>query len=357
MIKRVFIILSCVLLLSSFSLFVFADSIDQTEQYAFIARTPVTASNWTQNSFPVTDCTTAIRRVDYGKLYFALYSAGWEQGGGTPALTSLSITTDTVAPDNVPVQYIKPTDYNSGWIPTMWEDNPYWSIAGANGYNVATFNPVGYTGNTNFVYSYKCYSSATQNMLNFETGIIIKSVDLAYHSPVWDSQAHDTVTYAPFSANGNDPVYFDYMKMLGYYRMTLNCTNPNFDQFSVIVEYPAYAGEYDITTSSILYTGNNASVNSGAHYDAGYQAGVQDGINSVRPQINEAYENGYIAGVNAGGDGYGFFTSALLSIGEIPFNMMLQIADLEILGFNFASLVTMAMMGLVLTWCIRKLFL
>lgn len=360
--KRIYICVFVAMFLGLFLLQAFAAGIDRENNYAYVVRTPMTMFNFSSvvgdQQFPVVDVTTAVQYISNGQIGFKLYSAGWEEDNtNSPNIMLLNITPEAdITGVGVPINHFSPNDFSQGWKPTLW-DGRVWSLDGANQRLTISYNPQGndYETNANNRFWYKCYSSASATDLSFEN-ILITSVTLNYEPPQWNS-AGDVIISPDYSINGNDPAYFDAMCDSGSYTLTFNCTSGNGMKFPVYLKWVAFAGEFPYNMSSFLTQNVSPDVNNGSAYDYGYSVGFQDGKNDMQVAVENAYSNGFNAGLASSDGMEGTLTSAILALGEVPFNMMFQVLDFEILGMNLSALVGMAITGAALVYVIKVLMI
>ena len=351
MTKRILIVVSTVLLVCLTLLPSFAASIDGQQGYIYVVRTPNTMTGFSlgNNAFPVVDVTLGVQSVSSTGVTLKLFSGSFEDDfGSTSNSITMPITTSSTG-TTAPVREYSPSVFSSQWTPSLW-DGRYWSLSGSGGKLTVTYYPEDYAQQTsNGKFWYKCWtSSATVNANN-----VVTSVDLVYQPPQWESTGDKVLLSPDYSINGNDPAYFEALKKTGYYTMTMHCKGESGEKYTVNLEWIAFAGEFSNTLTSYLTQTVSPDVNSGASYDFGYAQGYQDGRNSMQSTVEEAYRNGVNAGAAAADGSGSLISSAILALGEIPFTMLFQITDMEILGMNLGSLVSMAITGAVLIFVIK----
>lgn len=102
------------------------------------------------------------------------------------------------------------------------------------------------------------------------------------------------------------------------------------------------------------------------YYNEGYQKGYYDGTLNTDRLVNNAFDDGYAEGVETGYDtGYnsGYsdgmladysFSEDLIGVAELPFNVIGQILNFEILGINVWGLITGVLTIVLVIWLFRK---
>lgn len=353
--RKVAITLTTTALLLLMMIPAFGAGINGQQEYAVAIRSPVTFLNFSNgyNQFPVGDILSGFK-VHPDGIALDLYSAGYEEDYDPEYLNTvvLPIANTSDPADLTPVQ-VYPSNVATGWNPIIW-DGRYYQLSGADGRLTLSYYPEGYTHPNSYtgnVIYYKCFTDS-----NFVTEqYTINSYSLNYNAPVYQSDG--TIQISPdYSPNGNDALYFEAMKNAGWYDLQLLCQSAGGESFTVHVQWLAYAGDYRYNMGGYLTQSVSPDINTGASYEYGYSQGVTAGKNSMQSAVNEAYENGFSAGVNASDSSGGVISSAIFALGDVPFNILFDIVDMDILGVNLASLVSMAITGAVLIFII-KMFL
>ena len=93
----------------------------------------------------------------------------------------------------------------------------------------------------------------------------------------------------------------------------------------------------------------NEEINSSDIYNQGYN----DGIQSQRPIIEQAEQNGYNNGYTAGTAQASNLGDILLGIGGAPVEMIVQMLDFELLGINISNLVMSILTAALCVWVVK----
>lgn len=235
-----------------------------------------------------------------------IFSFGMFVGSSTPFTTDIGIIASySVSIGTWRVSLLVDTNIPSPFWRTFNDSVSYWKTEG--GFDSLLTNDVIFT-------------------LTFESG-----------------QTYDNVTFA---------LYLTFFKLTSSYSVSSSFLN------YVSFDYNSYNNGY------------NAGYNIG--YEQGFNSGVSQTSSNMRPFLEQSYDNGYNAGYSLGHtEGYNqgyqigyqdglavegvdnMLGNAMITVVELPWKMIKQILNFEVLGINFASLFLGLFTLVIVFWLLR----
>lgn len=368
--KRIFCLVSAVLLLVCVSLPVFADNAGGNGlTFVNVCNTTctmtglgtVTSGNRTTAFRPVARYIQAVKYLNGNGVHINLYPAMIDQDY-TPLGTLdtgfvIPIATEVSDGLSVDITPVNPYDIYGGFTPWRYS-NPFWLAENQNGITYDELYPADLgndisspTTYQNGILGYRAWTTESANAINFES-LTVLSVNHYYTAPTWYNSIPGRIELGANSNLANRRLVYNAMMAGGYHTMVFQCQRPDGGTpFDVYLQWVGFDGgtNYQITATTPQGSG---ATNTGSSYNAGYAAGVTDAENRLNGQIQQSYVDGY----EAAQENSGLIPSSLLAIGEIPFTMFRQILDFEVFGFDVSILVSLIVTGIAVIW-ITKLFL
>lgn len=180
---------------------------------------------------------------------------------------------------------------------------------------------------------------------------------LVYTPPVWSSD-NASVNLGPSASLNTEQAIYNALRVGGYTTLAMTCVSPLTTEYSdrpqstcvKYIEWLGYQGDQSFSQNVFLEKNSGDTGSTDASYQLGYDAGYAKGQSGLDEKLNEAYTDGY----NAGAMNSGFIPSALLAIGEIPFNLIHSFLNFEIFGFNISAIVGIIITGCAFIWVLKK---
>lgn len=363
--KKVFAFFAVLVVLAAFAVPSFAGSI-QSEAYQVVVDTGVLLTGYGQtnvgNVRPIAQMAFGFDfSVDRNKFYVQAYPT---DGGFPTKATTLpaecTFSTDVQNSLDVIPNYLYP-DADFRISSSLVYPYGYWRTYNGSDGNVydaydpnslAMFDLTG--GNPdNAKFGLRAWTSASADVAAKCTHLV--SYTITYTPAIWSSG--QSINLGDKGSLNSENAIYNALRVGGYTTLTLNFKSAyadegDLDTCTKFVQWIGYQGDFAFSNTS--YTGSaggGSATDTDASYQLGYEAGKAAGEQNTASKVAEAYQNGYDAGsVNSG-----LIPSALLAIGEIPFNLIRSFLDFEIFGFNLSALVAISVTGVAFLW-ILKLF-
>lgn len=364
-VKRAFAVVFILVTLVAFAVPSFAGSVNSDAQQV-VVDTGVVLTGYGQTSVgnirPIAQLVMGFNfSVDNNKFYVKAYPASG---------------------DHLSLQYLKTAEcvFSTGVQNSLDVIPNYLALEADCGMDIPILYPYGYwrtyNGTDGNVYdeynpsSTEPFELATSSVANSKFGlrawtsssasdaekcIHLDSYQVTYTPAIWSKV--DNINLGDKGALNSENAIYNALRVGGYTTLVLNFSSRYADEGDTTtctkyVQWIGYQG--DVAFSNTYYTGS-AGGGAVSDTDASYQLGYEAGKASVEQDIADRVANAYQDGYDAGSVNSGLIPAALLSIGEIPFNIIHDFLDFEIFGFNISSLVVLVVSGGAFIWILKFL--
>lgn len=307
---------------------------------------------------PIASTLMAVREsTQLGKIvvdFFPVNDYDQDYTGNTDGV-AFDIITNVTDPRQLDIQYFKPYEVYGGWLPSYITPYGYWDVRASGG---ITYDDLAYSSLDTFdgnlttpqggIFNMKCYTSADQQMVNQYASTI--AVQYYYTPPAY--QGAGTVNLGSSVNLSNRKTIYNALLVGGYHTLVLTQKTQNNGTYDVYLQWVGYQG--DRANYQINYKTQNLiqDLNTQSSYQAGYDSGRAEAMREIASVRQEAYAQGY----DDAQENSGLIPSAILAVGEIPFQMFREILDFEIFGFDLSILVSLITTSVAVIWIV-KLFL